>query len=249
MIAYEYPLNERVRTWLRIEDLFAKASEFKARSEPRDHQAAMQAIFELVEVTARPDLKSELLQEIERQRIVFEPLRSNPAVNGKALEAVLAQMQAIRETLLATSGKPCQSLRDNEWLATIRNRSFIPGASCSFDIPSYHYWLNRSAEERTAELEGWLAVLDPIRDAVQLVMRLLREGRQRSAVQAEKGLYQINLGGRTPMLLTVRVRPDLPCVPEISAGGKHVINLRFVTIDKQHRPRLCEQDVPFELML
>ena len=248
MIAYEYPLNERVRTWLRIEDLFAKASEFMARTEQRDHHASLQAIFELVEVTSRPDLKSELLQEIERQRIAFEPLRNNPAVDGRALEAILTQMQAIREALLATSGKPCQSLRDNDWLSAIRNRSFIPGASCSFDIPSYHYWLNLPAAERAVDLGGWLAVLDPIRDAVLLVMRLLREGRQRSALQAEKGLYQINLGGRTPMLLTVRVRPDLPCVPEISAG-KHVINLRFVTIDKQHRPRLCEQDVPFELML
>lgn len=248
MIAYEYPLNERVRTWLRIEDLFAKTAEFMARLEPRDHHAALQAIFELVEVTARPDLKSELLQEIERQRIGLEPLRNNPAVNGHALEGVLAQMQTIRETLLATSGKPCQSLRDNEWLSTIRNRSFIPGASCSFDIPSYHYWLNLSPAERAADLAGWLMVLDPIRDAILLVMRLLREGRQQSALLAEKGFFQINLGGRALMLLTVRVQPGLPCVPETSAG-KHVINLRFVTVDKQHRPRLCEQDVPFDLIL
>ncbi len=248
MIAYEYPLNERVRTWLRIEDLFAKASEFMLRAEPRDHHAALQAIFELVEVTARPDLKSELLQEIERQRVGLEPLRNNPAVDGRALETVLAQLQTVREALLALSGKPCQSLRDNEWLATIRNRSFIPGASCSFDIPSYHYWLNLPVAERSADLAGWLAVLDPIREAVLLVMRLLREGRQRFTPQAEKGVFQINLGGRSSMLLTIRVRPDLPCVPEISAG-KHVINLRFVAIDKQHRPRLCEQDIPFELML
>lgn len=248
MITYEYPLNERVRTWLRIEDLFAKASEFMTRAGSRDHQVAMQALFELVEVTARPDLKSELLQEIERQRIGFESLRDNPAVDGKALEAVLTQMQTAREALLATSGKPCQSIRDNEWLASIRNRSFIPGASCSFDIPSYHYWLNRPVEERSVDLAGWLAVLDPIRDAVLLVMRLIREGRYPSTVQAENGIYQINLGGRTPMLLSVRVRPDLSCVPEISAG-KHVVNLRFVTVDKQHRSRLCEQDVPFELML
>ncbi len=248
MIDYEYPLNERVRTWLRIEDLFAKAVEFMAREEQRDHHAALQAIFELVEVTARPDLKSELLQEIERQRIGFEPLRNNPAVDGQALAAVLAQMQTIRENLLATSGKPCQVLRENEWLTTIRNRSFIPGASCSFDIPSYHYWLHLPAAERSLDLAGWIAVLSPVREAVLLVMRLLREGRQRSAPQADKGLYQINLGGRNPMLMTVRVRPDLPCVPEISAG-KHVINLRFVAIDKQHRPRLCDQDVPFEMML
>lgn len=248
MIDYEYPLNERVRTWLRIEDLFAKAETFMARTEQRDHHAAMQAIFELVEVTARPDLKSELLQEIERQRIAFDLWRDNPAVDGEALEGVLAQMQLIREKLLATSGKPCQSLRENEWLSAIRNRSFIPGASCSFDIPSYHYWLHLPSAERSLDLAGWLAVLDPVREAVLMVMRLLREGRQRSTSQAEKGVCQINLGGRIPMLLTIRMQPDFPCVPEISAG-KHVINLRFVTIDKQHRPRLCEQDVPFELML
>jgi cell division protein ZapD len=248
MISYDYPLNERVRTWLRIEDLFAKGDAFVAREDVRDHHAALQALFELVEVTTRHDLKAELLQEIERQRVSFDAWRNNPAVDGAVLAAVLAELQLTREALLATTGKPCQEIRENEWLSMMRNRCFIPGASCSFDIPTYHYWLNLPATERRTDLLGWLAVLAPIREAVTQVMRLLREGRKRTSVQAIKGLYQVNLGGRSPMLLTLVVAPDYPCVPEISAG-KHAINLRFVTIDKQHRPRLCEQDIAFELML
>lgn len=248
MVSYDYPLNERVRTWLRIEDLFAKADALVARECSLDHHAALRTIFELLEVMARPDLKSELLQEIERQRIVFEAWRNNPAVDEGVLADFLAELQSTREAVLTMAGKPCQEIRENDWLSTIRNRSFIPGASCSFDTPSYHYWLHRPVSERRDDLLAWLASFAPIRVAVLHVMRTLREGRQKSLAQAVNGIYHLNPGGRSLMLLTLQVTPQCLCVPEISAG-KHVINIRFVTIDKQHRPRLCEQDIAFDLML
>lgn len=248
MISYEYPLNERVRTWLRIEDLFAKADYFMARGGARDHHAALQALFELAEVTTRPDLKSELLQEVDRQRLSLEPLRANPAVDTGLLDAVLGDLIRLKEALFAMPGKPCQSIRENEWLTTIRNRTFIPGATCSFDIPGFHYWLQADPQVRHEDLSAWLAGIGVLRKAVEQVLRLLRDGRQQVSAVAEKGMHQISVGGRTPMLLTLKANEELPCVPEISAG-KHIINLRFVTIDKQHRPRLCERDVAFKLLL
>ena len=39
MITYEYPLNERIRTLLRLEDLFERSRHFIARTDPLDHAA------------------------------------------------------------------------------------------------------------------------------------------------------------------------------------------------------------------
>lgn len=248
MIGYEYPMHERVRTWLRLENLFDKITWFCQRNDARDHQVALQSLFDLMEITMRQDLKSELLLELERQRHALTPLRDNPAVDRELLESAMGEINRMRADLLALTGKPCQALRDNEWITLIRGRSFIPGATCGFDIPSFHYWLNSPSETRQADLRLWLAPFEPLRQAVNMVLRLLRDSRcERERNIAQGGSHQFALNGRNVQLLTIELAGDLNCVPEISAG-KHVVNIRFVQVDKQHRPRLYEQDIAFTIV-
>ena len=66
MITYEYPLNEKVRTLLRLEDLYEKVQYFSASLERREHHTALVTMFEILDVATRADLKSELLQNKSR---------------------------------------------------------------------------------------------------------------------------------------------------------------------------------------
>src|SRR5438132_8375265 len=50
VITYEYPLNERIRTLLRLEDLFERANHFVAEEDSRAHHAALITLFEILEV-------------------------------------------------------------------------------------------------------------------------------------------------------------------------------------------------------
>ena len=68
MITYEYPFNERIRTLLRLEDLFEKTSVFVENDGQLEHHTALVTIFEILEVAGRADLKMDLIQELERQR-------------------------------------------------------------------------------------------------------------------------------------------------------------------------------------
>ena len=68
MITYEYPFNERIRTLLRLEDLFEKAGYFIQQQGPREHHVVLLSLFEILEVAGRADLKLDLIQELERQR-------------------------------------------------------------------------------------------------------------------------------------------------------------------------------------
>jgi cell division protein ZapD len=159
VITYEYPLNERIRTLLRLEDLFDRVAFFVAKDTPLDHQAALNGIFEILEVSSRGDLKSDLLQELDRQRLFLEALRENPAISVEKLNEVVEEIESAFAALLASSGKTGQHLRENEWLMTIKQRAAIPGGTCEFDLPSYHYWQHRSDEERRENLLAWLAHL------------------------------------------------------------------------------------------
>lgn len=246
MILYEYPLHERIRTWLRLEDLFGKAQHFIRAQDARSHHAALQAIFELVDVTARAEMKSELIQELERQKSTLEVLRSNPAVDAARLDDVLAGINEALAELYAMTGKIGQHVRDNEWLMIIKGRSCIPGGVCSFDLPSYHYWLNTAPAGRRADLMEWLGPLLPLKTAVDVVLSLLRKSGHVSRYEATQGLFQLMLGGRTAHLIRIAVEDDMPCAPEVSAN-KYALNVRFIVLEKSQKVRTCEQDVPFEL--
>ena len=48
----------------------------------------------------------------------------------------------------------------------IKQRAAIPGGVCEFDLPVYHYWLNKEPAARQHDLAGWIEPFDAIRDGV-----------------------------------------------------------------------------------
>ena len=246
MISYEYPLNERIRTLLRLEDLFLKVSHFSLAGGPLDHHFALLTIFETLEVASRADLKVDLVQELERQRQVLVSFRNNPEISESALASALYEIEQVSAALLAMSGKIGQYLRDNEWLMSIRSRAAIPGGVCQFDLPSYHFWLNREADQRRRDLESWVRPLSPIREGIGIVLRLLRASGRPENQLAPGGAFQLTMAGRSAQMLRVRVPRSEGVVPEISAN-KYALNVRFMLPETLMRPRLAERDIPFEL--
>ncbi|HJV24305.1 MAG TPA: cell division protein ZapD [Aromatoleum sp.] len=246
MISYEYPLNERIRTLLRLEDLYQKLAHFLRGEAPQDHHVALQTLFEILEVASRADLKVDLVQELERQRQILLSFRNNPEISEEALSGALYEIEQASSSLLAMAGKIGQYLRENEWLMAIRSRATIPGGVCQFDLPSYHYWLNRDPEQRRSDLGGWCHPLMPIRDGLTIVLRLLRASGRPEMQLARAGTYQLMMAGRSAQMLRLRVSPADAVVPEISAN-KYALNVRFMLSETVLRPRLAERDVQFEL--
>src|SRR5207248_8656508 len=199
------------------------------------------------EVSSRADLKSDLLQELELQKQVLLSFRNNPEIAEERLSGVLKDIEQASASLFSMTGKIGQYLRENDWLMSIKQRTGIPGGACEFDLPSYHYWLHRPAEERTGQLAGWTAPLYPLRDGSAIILRILRESGKPQAVSAPQGMFQQMLGGKTAQMLRLRLAPELACVPEISAN-KYVLNIRFLAQngEEPRSVRTAEADIPFE---
>ncbi len=248
VIQYEYPLNERIRTLLRLEDLRKRAEYFTAQSDPFEHHVALLTLFDVLEITARADLKSDLLQELDRQRQNLELFRDNPAIAEEALETILADIDRAHADMLATSGKVGQELRENEWLMGIKQRTAIPGGACAFDLPSYHYWLNQDVEVRRADLRQWMRPFEPICEGLCIVLHLLRDSGKTSQKVAVRGVFQLMLAGKVAQLVRLRLAVPFACAPEISAN-KYALNVRFTGVGGADRSHAVEEDVPFELTL
>jgi cell division protein ZapD len=248
VIRYEHPLNERIRTLMRLEDLFNRVRHFASQEAPADHHAALVALFEITDVAARADLKTDLLQELERQKQVLAPLRANAKIDQLALESLLAETDAVSAQIHAQQGRAGTHLRDNEWLMAIKQRTAIPGGVSEFDLPAYHYWLNRPPEERRRDLAGWIEPFAPISACISIVLRLLRENGRSSRHVAHHGVFQLMLTTtKVAQLLRLTLAREIPCVPEISAN-KYALNIRFIGVTGMDRGAVFDGDVDFELM-
>ena len=247
VISYEFPLNERVRTMLRLEDLFSRFDQLVKGTDHCAHHMALAVLFEILEVTIRGELKSDLLQELERQKRILSALRSNPQISEDALDAMLGDIDTVSAQLLAVSGKVGQHIRDNEWLMLIKQRACIPGGMCEFDLPSYHYWQHQSPETRRQHLESWLTPLRPIQEGLRILLKLLRENCKSHQFTAHQGSFQQMQGGRMAQMLRVTLDKNLPCIPEISAN-KYALNIRFVAADYAAKTTLYDKDVEFNLI-
>ena len=246
MISYDFPLNERIRTLLRLEDLYAKMAYFSEKASAADHHAALGVMFDIMEVASRADLKSDLLQELERQKRQLAALHNNPGISEEALDAVLGEIENASDSLFCLNGKIGQHLRDNEWLMGIKQRACIPGGTCEFDLPSYHYWLHQDAALRRNYLSAWLAPMLPICAALDIILKLLRESGKVHRFTAHQGSFQQTQAGRVAQLLRVTMDNTLPCIPEVSAN-KYVLNIRFVAASYAAKSALYDQDVAFNL--
>ena len=125
---------------LRLEHLFDRLGTLLPREAALDHHFALFTLFEIVDVAARADLKSDVLKELERHRARLEAFRGNPQIDEAPLYDALLRIERAFEPLNASPGKTGHALAQNEWLMAVRSRIAIPGGTCAFDLPGYHAW-------------------------------------------------------------------------------------------------------------
>lgn len=245
MILYEYPCNERIRIFLRVEHLFERLNYFIEGTDAYLHQVAVTTLFDLLELTDRVDLRGMVLQDIERQRNAMQALRAHPGVSEQALDRMFAELDRVAEPL-AAQGRIAQGLRENEWLQSLRGRLTVPGCFAQIDVPSYYCWQNKPAAERQADIRLWAEALMPLQQAVALLLGLLREAADVVDRVAPEGAYQEMLGGKSFQLLRVWVPKHYQAFPEMSAN-KYVIWVRFAQQKLQGKPEVLKVDIPFKL--
>ena len=249
MILYEYPFNERLRTYLRLEQLFRRLGELIPRPHALDHHFALVTIFEIMDVAARADLKSDVLKDIEKHKHQLDAYRGNPSISEAALDAVISQLDRCFVALNTQSGKSGHALTENDWLMTIRSRAAIPGGTCEFDLPAYHAWQHLPESQRQYALKGWIGAFKAVEDSIRMLLSLLRKSGHTQRVSASNGQFQQNLPqNRNFQLLRLSIDPNRKVVPEISANHL-MVAVRMMREDAEGHLALHPADIDFQLTL
>ena len=248
-VIYEQPLSERMRAFLRLEYLFQRA-EFQLRTDDSwSSRSAMESIIDVLEVISRSDLKKELLNELERQSATLKALAVNPNVDKRRLNTALTQVEQVHSTLHTGENTPGIELRDVELLRVVRQRISIPAGTCGFDLPAYHFWLQRPAGSRMRDLRDWLSRFDRLREATGLCLKLVRESAGATREVAYGGFFKKTLEASARCQM---VRVSLPgsanCYPKISAG-RHRFTVHFMRPGLgPKRTAQAEEDIEFDLL-
>ncbi len=247
-ISYEFPLNERMRVFIRLEQLFLQLDHFLAGSSIWDKRASVSTLVDILQVFSRHDLKAETLKELERHSNRLNQLSSHEGVDTKRLRKILDDLNSISKTLYATTGKIDISSMKSDLFQTISQRSSIPGGTCSFDLPSYHYWLEQEKQSQDEDLNMWVNQFSPIRTAVDLILNFIRQSGSETKETAHQGFYQATLDQTQPyQIVIIKLLRTTPYFVEIS-GGKHRFTTRFMSPSNGNvRPKQADTDVQFLL--
>ena len=245
---YEQPLNERIRTFLRLEKLFHQFAFHVKQGSEWNHPIAIESIIDLISFTTRSDIKLETMKELERQHAALGRLVKRPQIDQQQLGALLKNIEERIKDLKSSNGQLGQELLQVELLSSIRQKNSLPGCICSFDLPVYTFWLSQPEQVRRQHLEQWFAPFAILDRSVQLILDVLRHSVEDTDEVAVNGFFQMAIEtNKVAQLLRIAVPDNTDCYPEISAG-KHRFSVRFMSNkNPSSRPEQYQKDINFKL--
>lgn len=226
-LIYEQPLNEKTRSYLRLEYLEQQLQ----MNLTQDHrEPCFYPLFSLCELAERCDYRGEVLKDLDKQIALLANWQNLPHIDKQQVDKYLSLLSDARDAL-QISERPGSHLKQNRFLMALRQRFNMPGASCNFDLPQLHYWLGKPWDVRQQEYSQWLDTFRALLTPISLLLALTRLTNEYTEAVAKTGFYQ---GNSAQALSLIRVQLDSVqgCYPTIS-GHKNRYAIHFVQFDQQ----------------
>jgi cell division FtsZ-interacting protein ZapD len=99
------------------------------------------------------------------------------------------------------------------------------------DLPTLHIWLHLPQAQRDSQVETWIASLNPLTQALTMVLDLIRQSAPFRKQTSLNGFYQDNGGDAD--LLRLNLSLDSQLYPQIS-GHKSRFAIRFMPLDSEN---------------
>lgn len=241
-IVFEHPLNEKMRTWLRIEFLI-KQIEHNQAFEQHNALLFFHALGELLEIVERNDIRGDLIKDIEEQKQKLTTWLNVPGVDTSIVNDLISKLTIIINELI-TNPKLGQDFKEDRFITSIRKRLSIPGGCCSFDLPSLHLWLQYSPEDRSNQIAIWLLSFSTLRQAISTYMKLVRESCIFKSYSCVNSFHQNSID--VINLLRIRVLLNNHTYPQVS-GNTNRYSIRFVSLDSKAENKIDSSSIEFEL--
>ncbi|PHM64856.1 cell division protein ZapD [Xenorhabdus stockiae] len=231
-IIFEHPLNEKMRSWLRIESSLQQLETQSHLDSQANSLAFFRTIAELIEILERGEVRSELLKELERQQIKLRQWLNAPNVDTTMVHSLVEQLKE-RSLALHHAPRLSQQIKEDRIISMVRQRLSIPGGCCSFDLPTLYLWLHLPQSTRDETVSSWLNSLLPLKQALESILELIRQSTMFSSQVSHNGFFQGNAGDADLLRLKLDISENQLIYPQVS-GHKTRFAIRFLPMDSEN---------------
>ena len=180
------------------------------------------------------------MEKLEQNLIIWS---KSPDIDTSALEVNLTETVKLISSLRCNRPTWYQ-LKENKFLAGLKQRFAIQGGSASFDLPQLSFWLHQPLIAKQQEVAIWMTLLTDIEQALTLVLRFIRQRTEFELIETESGFYQDN--GEGLLLLRIKLEQNAPYYPTVS-GNKFRYSIRFMMPCLHTGRRYSNQSTVFQL--
>jgi cell division protein ZapD len=240
MINYEFPLNEKIRRFLRIEEIFSKIDYQQKSRQYFSEYVLFTLLFDLMATASRFDLKVELLQTLDATQIKLKNKR-NTAKNKELIKKIFSAKINLEKSTI----QPGFYFGNDRLIQEIKARNDSPFGIVSTDFPELRYWLEIETKDlRKKYFYEKFAPFNSIKDAIKILLTIIRGETNFEKVETNKGLYEMKLNpSKKNDLITIQLSSGSKFFPHISSN-KYAINIQFndqnnIKIDKTIKFRLA----------
>lgn len=230
IITFEYPLNEKIRSYLRFEFLFLELSKSQKFENESDATVFFKALFELLELSERCDIRHDLVKDLRDLKLQMKEWLKYKEVDSEAVSALRVEIETLIESVLSMP-KQLRYFKTNRFLTSIKQRFSIPSGCCNFDLPQYHFWLSESPEKQSKDAAVWLSHFEVLQKALFLFLKIKRSQGVTTKQTAVNGFYQGAVEHCS--FVTIELNTSFSVYPMIS-GHKDRYSIRFMSTDIEH---------------
>ena len=246
---YELPLNERLRTFMRIEFLYSRLKYFVSNLDDNwQTRTVIHTLLEIYSILSRTDVRREVLADLDRYIMQMQRFQSAPDADNNMVNNVLEDLDLIKNQVMDIGTDYLLELREDEFIASLLHRHTLPGGKAEFDMPKYKFFLESDKKDVAFQINNWIDIIRPICEGIDKLMWIIRESNEPIATVAVGGQYNHQIERRTQISLVRIIINDSDIYPEIS-GGRHLIAVRFCNLNKDGLYVQYEDNVEFKISL
>lgn len=239
---YEQPTDERIRKFLRLENIYMKINNHMNIDSKYDAYSTLLNISDLFINLNRSEIKRDLISEIEAQKTRYQEYIKLDGADKIKLNSIMEKQNAILKTLHDLEANYLNVLKNDELLQTIIKHI---NTSCA----DLDYWLSRDHDFRKNQINLWLELIKPIENSIFFCLDLLRKSSETIEITAKDGMYLFRMDIEKKIrLLRVTMKTDNYFFPRISVGPQRA-TVAFMTINDNNKIIRLNQDINFVLDL
>ena len=244
---YELPLNEHLRTFMRVEFISNRLNYFLELDDSWATRSIIHGLIEIYSILSRTDVRREVITDLDRYIYEMRKYQDSPLADEYRARELRQDLESLKVTVENSGSDYLKPLRDNEFLNSLLHRQTLPGGKAEFDMPKYKFWLDSGRTK--SDIDQWVGVIKPVCSSIDKLLWMIRESTEAISTVAVGGFYNHQISSNHKISLVRIFLDENTIYPEVS-GGKHLISIRFFNWgDSEENWSQTKENINFRISL